>query len=138
MDRNNGLGGSDGVTVLPLASASGVAGADAAETQVQMAAIIPFPARPRPQTAIPAESERLQRALLALNTALADQRAALKSWRGAMQELRASTASLDDSLQSYRANLRSLGSSVASLREKAKSLEQWADKALAQDQGAVR
>lgn len=96
-------------------------------------AVIPFPVRPRAKVGLAPEQERLARALQSLSAALAEQHAALKAWRSALADLKASTASLDDSMQRYRTNLRSLGSSVSALRDKARSVEQWADDALAED-----
>ncbi len=106
--------------------------------EVRTGTVIPFPKRTPPTpatrriplvTASPSqEQDRLKRALDSLNAALAEQRVALKAWRGAMGELKESTAALEDSLQRYRGNLRSLSSSVSSLREKARSLETWADR----------
>jgi ABC-type transporter Mla subunit MlaD len=66
-------------------------------------------------------------ALDSLNTALADQRSAIATWRDVLGELKATTEGLDDSLRRYRTNLRTLGHSVSTLRAKAKALEQWAD-----------
>jgi ABC-type transporter Mla subunit MlaD len=103
------------------------------------ATVIPFPQRPiTPATrlipllgATPrSEQERLTRALELLNAALAEQRTALKAWRGAMTELKASTTALEDGLQRYRGNLRSLSNSVITLHQKARSLETWADNAM--------
>jgi chromosome segregation ATPase len=105
------------------------------------ATVIPFPQRPAtPATrhiplvgATPrseqarSEQDRLTRALESLNEALAEQRAALKAWRGAMTELKASTTALENGLQRYRGNLRSLSNSVTTLHKKARSLESWAD-----------
>jgi chromosome segregation ATPase len=103
----------------------------------------PFPERPLRPAAAPAtrqipllaasprsEQERLTRALESLNAALAEQRNALKAWRGAMAELKASTTALEEGLQRYRGNLRSLSNSVTSLHQKARSLESWADSAM--------
>jgi hypothetical protein len=89
------------------------------------AAIIAFPARPKPVASPP--EDRLARALESLNTAMMEQRAALAAWRGALGDLKATTTCLDESLKRYRTNLRSLSSSVSALQTKARSLEQWAD-----------
>jgi ABC-type transporter Mla subunit MlaD len=109
------------------------------------ATVIPFPQRQAatpttrriPLIAAPprSEQERLSRALESLNAALAEQRAALKAWRGAMSELKASTTALEDGLQRYRGNLRSLSNSVTTLHQKARSLESWADSAADGTQG---
>lgn len=110
------------------------------QTQQQSATVIPFPQRPAAAPAtrqIPllapssrTEQQRLTRALESLNAALAEQRDALKAWRGAMTELKASTIALEDGLQRYRGNLRSLSNSVTTLHQKARSLEWWADDAI--------
>jgi len=92
---------------------------------IRSATIIPFPTRPGSTASDP--RERLALALQSLNTALADQRSAIATWRDVLGELKATTEGLDDSLQRYRANLRNLGHSVSTLRAKAKSLEAWAD-----------
>ena len=88
------------------------------------AAIIAFPARPKPVA--PQPEDRLTRALESLNTALMEQRAAVAAWRGALGELKTTTSGLDESLQRYRANLRSLANTVSALQAKARSLEEWA------------
>jgi len=133
----------------------GVTNAQPTQPGQNSATVIPFPQRPAaqpatrhvplltgtpptgtPPTGAPltgtpkSEQERLSHALESLNAALAEQRAALKAWRGAMSELKASTTALEDSLQRYRGNLRSLGSSVSALHHKARSLEAWADGAM--------
>jgi ABC-type transporter Mla subunit MlaD len=89
------------------------------------AAIIPFPARPKPPAQTP--EDRLARALESLNAAMADQRVAVAAWREVLGELKTTTINLDDSLQRYRSNLGSLGTSVSALHAKARALEQWAD-----------
>ena len=102
---------------------------EAPEAPKPSASIIPFPARPKP--AAPAPEDRLAKALVSLNAALADQRTAVAAWREVLAELKTTTTGLDESLQRYRANLRSLGTSVSSLHAKARSLEQWADGVIA-------
>jgi ABC-type transporter Mla subunit MlaD len=103
------------------------------------ATVIPFLPRPTApaKRKIPllgatpvSEQDRLSRALESLNAALAEQRTALKVWRGAMTELKASTVALEDGLQRYRGNLRSLSNSVTTLHQKTRSLETWADNAM--------
>ncbi|MGD0103004.1 MAG: hypothetical protein ABSC06_03085 [Rhodopila sp.] len=95
------------------------------EPAVRTASIIPFPTRSKP--AEPTPEERLARALVSLNAALAEQRVAVSAWRDVLGELKTTTAGLQDSLQRYRTNLRTLGNSVSSLHAKARSLEAWAD-----------
>jgi hypothetical protein len=120
------LDGGNGVT-------NSISTGEAVATESQGAAIIPFPVRKMPAASLvqSPDQERLARALESLNTALADQKAALASWRGVLGELKATTSGLDESLRRYRSSLTSLGTSVSSLRDKAKTLEQWADNALA-------
>jgi hypothetical protein len=98
------------------------------EPTTRTASIIPFPPRAKPaEPAEPTPEQRLARALLSLNAALAEQRVAVAAWRDVLLELKTSTTNLNDSLQRYRANLRTLGHSVSSLQSKARSLEAWAD-----------
>jgi chromosome segregation ATPase len=95
------------------------------------AAIIPFPARPKPSEPAPRHiaDDRLAKALESLNAAMSDQRAAVAAWRAVLGELKATTSGLDQSLQRYRTNLRALSTSVSSLHAKARSPEDWADRA---------
>ncbi len=90
-----------------------------------MADIIPFPVRAQPPEAQPAD--RLARALESLNTAMAEQKAALAAWRGALVELQTTTSGLGESLQRYQTSLGTLSGNVNALHDKAVSLEQWAD-----------
>lgn len=115
------------------------------------ATIIPFPGRassvppagplrdraPLVPPAPSPEQDRLRIALASLNAALADQREAMKAWRGAMGDLKASTAALEESLQRYRGNLRTLGNRVNALGDQARALEAWADQAVAKQGAAV-
>lgn len=94
------------------------------------AEIIPFPTRAKP--AEPSPEARLAKALDSLNAAMADQRAAVAAWRSVLGELKATTSGLDESLHRYRTNLRALSTSVSSLHAKTKSLEEWADSAVAE------
>ena len=105
---------------------------ETATTEHHGGTIIPFPVRERaaPAPAAPAD-DRLGRALANLTAALEEQRAAVTAWRSVMGELKASTSGLRDSLQRYSANLETLGESVSTLRDRARSLEQWADGAMA-------
>jgi len=106
------------------------------------AEIIPFQNRKPPGTisgpqalqgADPAAEAqaRLVRALRSLDTALAEQRAAVSAWRGTLGQLRTAVHGLGTSVQSYRGSLETLDAKVASLRGEAQRLEQWADDALA-------
>ena len=99
-------------------------------TKPRTATVIPFPAR-KPVVAAPAPDDRLARALANLNAALEQQAAAIATWRAALGELKTSTAGLHDSLQRYNTGLGKLGDSVSALGGQARSLEQWADTAMA-------
>lgn len=104
---------------------SSVSESTALEPTSRTATIIPFPTRAKP--AAPTPQERLARALVTLNDALAEQRVAVTAWRDVLGELKTTTNGLHDSLQRYRANLRTLGNSVTSLQSKTRSLEAWTD-----------
>ncbi|HEX3402855.1 MAG TPA: hypothetical protein VHT74_21275 [Acetobacteraceae bacterium] len=92
--------------------------------------IIPFPSRQAPQPAVDGQ-ERLRRALLALDSAVAGQREAVAAWRGALADLGTAMAGLGETMQRYRGNLDALGGRVANLHAQAVRLEQTADAALA-------
>jgi hypothetical protein len=94
------------------------------------ARVIPFPLR-RPPPASDDGSERLQRALAALNAAVENQRMAVAVWRGALAELGKTVNGLGGSLQRYRSNLDGLAVRVGALRAQAVQLERTADAALA-------
>jgi glutathione S-transferase len=103
------------------------------------ATIIPFPRPAREQAEPPAPAdqeaaadpqERLRRALIALNAALATQREAVAGWRGALGDLRGSVQDLNTSLQSYNSKLGALGERVGTVNTEAKRLEAWADRVL--------
>ena len=93
-------------------------------TVAATAAIIPFPQRLRPAAPVP--EQRLVRALDTLETAMAEQRAAIVAWRDALGTLRTSTAGLDESLKRYRNSLRTLANSVSAMRVQTRALEAWA------------
>jgi hypothetical protein len=94
------------------------------------AQIIPFPLRqPAPQTVD--GQERLRRALIALDAAVAGQRDAVAAWRGALADLGTVMAGLGDSMQRYRGSLDALDTRVAGLHAEAVQLERTADAALA-------
>lgn len=106
----------------------------AADQPLHEAQIIPFRARPAaPPAAATPDHDRLVRALQSLNAALADQKAALAAWRAVLGDLKTTTTGLDQSLQRYRSSLGNLGNSVNGLRDQARTLEQWADRAIALD-----
>jgi hypothetical protein len=94
------------------------------------ATIIPFPPR---QAAHPPEGgqERLRRALLKLDAAVATQRDAVAAWRGALADLGTVMSGLGESVQRYRGSLDMLDSRVANLHAEAVRLERTADAALA-------
>ena len=94
-----------------------------------MAKIIPFPVRAQP--AETPQADRLARALDSLNTAMAEQKAALAAWRGALAELQTTTSGLGESLQRYQTSLGTLSGNVNALRDNAVAMEQWADGVLA-------
>lgn len=93
------------------------------------AEIIAFPLR-RSGPATDAGQERLQRALAALDEAVAGQRAAIAAWRGALANLSTVVSGLGDSLHRYRSSLDTLGTRVAGLHTQALRLERIADAAL--------
>jgi hypothetical protein len=93
------------------------------------AEIIQFPAR-RPAPATDGQ-DRLTRALAALDSAIAEQRAAMVTWREALDDLKKTTHGLGLSMQRYRGSLDRLGDDVATLHQEAVRLERWADDALA-------
>ena len=94
------------------------------------AQIIPFPSR---LPAVPTEDgqERLRRALIALDAAVAEQREAVAAWRGALADLGSVMTGLGESVQRYRGSLDALDSRVAGLHAEAVQLERTADAALA-------
>jgi phage shock protein A len=96
----------------------------------QSAQIIPFPNRQRTSTDSDGQ-ERLRRALAGLDSALADQRLAIASWRKALGELGTVVSGLGQSLQQYRGSLDTLGDRIAGLHTQSVMLERIADTALA-------
>jgi hypothetical protein len=95
------------------------------------AEIIPFPSRQ--PAAVPAidGQERLRRALLSLDEAVAGQRVAVAAWRSALADLGTVMSGLGESMQRYRGSLDKLGGRVAGLHAQAVQLERNADAALA-------
>lgn len=74
--------------------------------------VVPFPtALARPA----APEARLARALNQLATAVAEQRAAVKLWRGALHDLKMANDRLGESLSRYAGELSRLGTSVGKL-----------------------
>ena len=96
----------------------------------QSAQIIPFPNRQRTSTDNEGQ-ERLRRALAGLDSALADQRLAIATWRKALGELGTVVSGLGQSLQQYRGSLDTLGDRIAGLHTQSVLLERIADTALA-------
>src|ERR1700749_1428331 len=84
---------------------------------VPTAEIIPFPVRAK--AADPQPDDRLARALESLNTALAEQKAALATWREALGALKTTTTGLGGSLQRYHTSLGTLNDQVAALHHQA-------------------
>ena len=91
------------------------------------AQIIPFPLR-RPPVKRDG-NERLQRALAALDAAIANQRVAVAAWRCALADLNKVVSGLGDGLQRYRGSLDGLAVRVDSLRAQAVQLERTAETA---------
>jgi ABC-type transporter Mla subunit MlaD len=92
--------------------------------------IIPFPSR-RPLAPPEDGQDRLRRALLNLDAAVAGQREAVAAWRSAIADLGTVVAGLGDSMRRYRGSLDSLDRRVANLHAQAVQLERTADTALA-------
>ena len=91
------------------------------------AQIIPFPLR-RPPVQRDG-NERLQRAIAALDVAIANQRVAVAARRSALADLSRVVSGLGDGLQRYRGSLDGLAVRVDSLRAQAVHLERTADTA---------
>ena len=112
--------------------------AQASTDTVSTAEIIRFPVRTVAPPAPPAANEQVSRAMARLESALADQRAALAKWRESMDQLRKTTAGLGLSLQRYQRSLGKLSDDVGRLKGQAQQLEQWADGVISrQKQGAI-
>jgi len=95
------------------------------ETTSATAQIIPFPQR---RSSVQREgNERLQRAISALEMAIANQRIAVAAWRSALADLSRVVSGLGDGLQRYRGSLDGLSVRVDSLRAQAVQLEPTAD-----------
>lgn len=101
-------------------------------SQLPSATIIAFP-RPKlaPEGATPAAPERLQRALAALELALAEQRSAVAKWRQSLGELHGSVQGLGEAFGAYHDRLGALATGVDGLNREARRMEAWADAALA-------
>ena len=100
-------------------------------TEPANAQIIPFPAKPVPPR------EKLSRALASLDAALNEQRQAMAAWRGSLDKLRTSTQSLGDRLSEYHGRLGMLNEQVGGLNVEAQRMQQWAEGALARNQGRL-
>ena len=94
------------------------------------AQIIPFPSR-QPAAPTGDGQERLRRAILALDAAVAGHRDAVAAWRGALADLGTVMAGLGDSMQRYRGSLEALDDRVANLHAEPVQLERTADSTLA-------
>ena len=108
-----------------------MAGENASETPhaSETAEIIPFPRR-APATTQDGQ-ERLRKAMVALEAAVASQRVAVAEWRKALGDLRTTMSGLGDSMRRYHGSLDSLGERVSTLHAQARQLERTADAALA-------
>ena len=103
------------------------------------AKIVPFPSRKlvAPNSELPSIEattdghERLRRALVALDEAVAGQRDAVAAWRGALADLGTVMAGLAESMQCYRGSLDTLRGRVAGLQAPAVQLERTAEAAIA-------
>jgi hypothetical protein len=78
------------------------------------AEIIPFPVHRAAN-----DQQRLQRALSALNGALADQRQAVTQWRGVVGDLQGGVRRLGGSVQLYQARLAALREKIGTLHDEA-------------------
>ena len=99
------------------------------------AEIIAFPER-RSETLPEDPSERLRRALAALDAALAAQRTAVKTWRESLSDLQGTMQGLGTSLSGYHDTLGTLGTRVTALNTEARRLEAWASETLGQHKPA--
>ena len=95
------------------------------------AEILAFPSLGRP-----AES-RLARAMQELDTALAEQRAAVTAWRDSLRELQKSVQGLNVGLRRYQTTLQVLAADLAALNKAARALEQQADGVIAPEQSTA-
>jgi hypothetical protein len=93
------------------------------------AEIVPFPVH-RAEAA-PAETgaERLARALLALDAALAAQRDSIAAWRASLAELKTTVAGLGQGLRQYGGSLETLHTGVVRVNAEAQRLQSWAESA---------
>ena len=90
-----------------------------------VAEVIRFPERPE------AADRRLSNALAQLDAALEAQREAVADWRRALAELRTTVGTIGDGLRRYDQTLTGLGHQVGALGDQARTLERWAEAALA-------
>lgn len=104
------------------------------ESRSISAEIIPFPSRQARAAATDDGQERLRRALVNLEEAVAGQRAAVAAWRSALADLGTVMNGLGESMQRYRGNLDTLGGRIAGLHAQAVQLERTADAAIARSQ----
>jgi hypothetical protein len=98
------------------------------------ATVIPFP-QPRVRPPVDDAQERLRRALISLDEAIAGQREAVAAWRSSLADLGGVVSGLGQSLQRYRGSLDCLGTRVAGLHTQAVQLERTADAALGTQAG---
>lgn len=96
------------------------------------AEIILFPLPPPTvERSSPREPERLNKALVALDTALAAQRQAIAEWRAALADLQGATLGLSETVQAHHGGLDALGVRVAALRSETEGLVECVDRACA-------
>jgi len=81
--------------------------------------ILPFPTQSKPE----APEERLRRALITLDRAVAAQRAAVTDWQAAIGSLRQSMDGLGASVNTYHGTLGALSGKVVGLGEAARQLQ---------------
>jgi hypothetical protein len=93
------------------------------------ATIILFP-RPKPAAEQGDPAARLQRALVALDLAVAEQRAAVAKWRASLADLRISVQRLGQTMGDYNARLGTLADGVIGLNRQAGQMEAWANTVL--------
>ncbi len=88
-------------------------------------ALAPVPARASADIQDP--QQRLQRALAALDRAVADQRIAVAKWRDSLGQLRGSVQGLGQSLGRYNERLSFVAEEMRGLHREARRLEALAD-----------
>ncbi len=103
--------------------------ADCSTGAVNGAEVIPFPGRG------PNAEERLKAAAVALDAAMRAQCAAVAQWRAALSALEGNAHALRASLDRYGGQLGAVQAQTRQVNAAARSLEAWADGALAAQRG---